>query len=355
MHKKKNSKSLIEQIVGGCVLCRWSEGFLPKIGINLADTQETLEGALAQNIKSDIRIKAMGRARSVRLSAILQVPIEIEKFNEMFGPVVRQIEFLTLFFSGFAFNEREEHRIEKNSADGTIFSAWKFKFERDMKGNIVLSYDNVREEGLFSGRADFDVLNLIHNSMYASEKLEQVENALVTAVEEWYRFDENNQNKEESLVHIRESIRKYSLKNEYEKWEKEFGGPTMPLPLWWFDFSYNVLKRVRRNVKKNNPKMVTNEDELFLYMKKLYHCILEQIEDQQNFYNSGDSYNNLKIKEQFEECPAIRMILKEKFQDSSENSSKDNQVEVKKVICKMFENLKNSESQEQDSIKDGKS
>ena len=355
MHKKKNSKSLIEQIVGGCVLCRWSEGFLPKIGINLADTQETLEGALAQNINSDIRIKAMGRARSVRLSAILQVPIEIEKFNEMFGPVVRQIEFLTLFFSGFAFNEREEHRIEKNSADGTIFSAWKFKFERDMKGNIVLSYDNVREEGLFSGRADFDVLNLIHNSMYASEKLEQVENALVTAVEEWYRFDENNQNKEESLVHIRESIRKYSLKNEYEKWEKEFGGPTMPLPLWWFDFSYNVLKRVRRNVKKNNPKMVTNEDELFLYMKKLYHCILKQIEDQQNFYNSGDSYNNLKIKEQFEECPAIRMILKEKFQDSSENSSKDNQVEVKKVICKMFENLKNSESQEQDSIKDGKS
>ena len=92
----------------------------------------------------------------------------------------------------------------------------------------------------------------------------------------------------------------------------------MPLPVWWFDFSYNILKRTRRVMQKKRPVVVTDIREAYRYTREVYKCISEQMTQQQNFYNSEDrkkaenrsqKEGQLKIAEQFDECPGIKILL----------------------------------------------
>ena len=114
----------------------------------------------------------------------------------------------------------------------------------------------------------------------------------------------------------------------------------MPLPLWWFDFSYNILKRALREQDKKNPKAINDTDKMYDYMKDLYGGIKSQLENQQKFYNSdrynekaekaGDEIQMVKI---FADCPAIKMILAEEQQQSSQD--------MKSVVDQLFRRLKN--------------
>lgn len=116
----------------------------------------------------------------------------------------------------------------------------------------------------------------------------------------------------------------------------------MPLPLWWFDFSYNILKRAFRDQQKKNPKAINDTDKMYDYMKDLYSGIKKQLERQQEFYNS-DRYNEkaektgdeIQMVKMFAECPAIKMILAEEQHQSSQD--------MKSAVDQLFRRLKNFE------------
>ena len=116
----------------------------------------------------------------------------------------------------------------------------------------------------------------------------------------------------------------------------------MPLPLWWFDFSYYILKRALRDQQKKNPKAINDTDKMYDYMKDLYSGIKKQLERQQEFYNS-DRYNEkaektgdeIQMVKMFAECPAIKMILAEEQHQSSQD--------MKSAVDQLFRRLKNFE------------
>lgn len=351
--KENTEKGMMEKIVGGHVLDKWSKELIPAISVELFANQGVQEFNGGQNLAADVECKVLGRASNVRLDNVLKLPVDgriledakTEKY-EALCLIMRQMEFLTLFFSDFTFSEAEQE------------IPWKFDFTPGMTGMPSLVFDNKRQDDVLSGRANFDLLNVIANSMYASEKLASVEEALINATAEYLKKAKPGDNRTVKRK-LRKTFERYSLKREYEKWEKEFGGPAMPLPVWWFDFSYNILKRTRRNMRKKTPMVVTDISEIFRYTCEVYRCISNQITEQQNFYNTEDKEraenlkskeDELKIAERFNACPGVKILM-----DATEKADKgakaekaaDDQIcSMESAVIRMFDELKNSDSEE---------
>lgn len=337
-YKKEDDRNRItERIVGGHILEAWSEKLIPHIGVASPDEQGTTESSSGKNSGAGINPKAMGCVRGVRLDSVLTIPVDRSVLEgltknenrEKLARLIKQIELMSLFFTEFTFSRKTEDNYP-----------WKFKITDSSPGVLTLGYDNNRKEELLSGCADFNVLNVIRNSMYASKRLECVEKALIDAVKDFI----GNGNKTRNVISkLKKAIAECSLTEEYKKWEKEFGGPLMPLPLWWFDFSYNILKRTKRTMEKKNPVTVTDVNEMYAYTKGLYVCILEHISEQARFY--GDCLEEeceLKIVDQFKECPGIK-----EFFNTNENENKNENVsDMQKAMDRLFNRLKNSYSEE---------
>lgn len=337
---KTTDKGMIEKIVGGHVLYQWSGDLIPKVSVESFVSQGMQE--LSGGAEAEIEAKVVGRVIGVPLNDVLQIPVETEALEEAkkgnvekLVRIINEIEFLTLFFSNLTLPKTD---MESNKRP------WKFKLREGMTSAVSLVYENTREEGVLSGRGNFDVLNIIINSMYGSEKLACVENAALDAISCY--FKDKIADVETIIQSLKNALEKQSLKTEYEKWEDDFGGPSMPLPLWWFDFTYNILKRTRRILKKKNPLEVTADTPMYRYAKKVYECLLELIKNQQDFYNKAgtekiegaDNAEMLKTVDQFKMCPGIRILLEDG----------DQYFNMEEAVNKMFEGLKNSDCEEKD-------
>lgn len=332
-------KGMTESIIGGQVASGgWSNSLIPSIKVMPEDGQGTSE---SNGTQQRFLHKDIGHVSAARLDNVLVIPIEKEildkafEKNKQYDDLVRvlgKMEIMTLFFTNFV-GTFENQRI------------WKFYFSRSKTGNYILCYVNTQEKDVGPASADFNVLNIITNSMYAEEKLADVDAALIKALKTY--VDENLKNKREKtkdeiVNKIKMALEQNSLKNEYKKWNESYGGPTMPLPLWWFDFSYNILKRALRDQQKKNPKAINDTDKMYDYMKDLYSGIKKQLERQQEFYNS-DRYNEkaektgdeIQMVKMFAECPAIKMILAEEQHQSSQD--------MKSAVDQLFRRLKNFE------------
>ncbi|MBM6855483.1 hypothetical protein H6B11_15225 [Mediterraneibacter glycyrrhizinilyticus] len=346
-------KGMTESIIGGQVASEvWANSLIPPIQV----MPEAGQGIFESNGTPERPLhKGIGHASAVRLDNVLVIPIEKEildkvyEENEQYDDLVRalgEMEIMTLFFTNFV-GTFENQRI------------WKFDFSRNKTGNYILCYDNTQEKDVGSASADFNVLNIITNSMYAEEKLADVDAALIEALETY--VDENStseekKTKDEIINKIKIALEQNSLKNEYKKWNQAYGGPTMPLPLWWFDFSYNILKRAFREQQKKNPKAINDTDKMYDYMKDLYSGIKKQLEQQQGFYNS-DRYNEkaektgdeIQMVKLFTECPVIKMILDEKEkqevdkEDEKDNEQRQRIEDMKSAVDQLFRRLKNFE------------
>ena len=331
-------KGMTESIIGGQVASEvWANSLIPPIKVMPEDGQGTSE---SNGTSEQFLPKGIGHVDVARLDNVLIIPIKKDILDKAFEKkqyddlvrILGEMEILTLFFTNFV-GTPENQRL------------WKFNFIRGKAGEYNLVYDNTREKGVGSAKADFNVFNIIINSMYAEEKLADVEVALIKALEIYvdkYLKNKRKKTRDEIKKGIRTSLEQYPLKNEYKKWNEAYGGPTMPLPLWWFDFSYNILKRALRDQKKKNPKTINDTDKMYDYMKDLYSGIKKQLERQQEFYNS-DRYNEkaektgdeIQMVKMFAECPAIKMILAEEQHQSSQD--------MKSAVDQLFRRLKNFE------------
>lgn len=348
---ESNQNSMTESIIGGQVASRlWSNSLIPQIQVMPEEGRGTSESTPEQLLYKDI-----GYGGAVRLDNVLVISVKKEIFNKAFGKnkqyddlvhVLKTMEIMTLFFTNFV-GTLENQRL------------WNFKFSKAKNGDYRLCYDNIQENDVGSASADFNVLNIIINSMYAEEKIAAVDTALIEALKKYVDKElkgKGQEAKDDFKNNIGTVLEQNSLKNEYKKWNQAYGGPTMPLPLWWFDFSYNILKRALREQKKKNPKAINDTDKMYDYMKDLYSGIKKQLEQQQKFYNS-DRYNEkadktgdeIQMVKMFAECPVIKMLLEKKEDpEEDEKGKKDNEQQsiedMKSAVDQLFRRLKNFES-----------
>lgn len=349
---KSNQKSMTESIIGGRIASRlWANSLIPQIQVMPEEGRGTSE---SNGTPEQLLYKGIGHVDAARLDNVLVIPIKKDILDKAFEKkqyddlvrILGEMEIMTLFFTNFV-GTPENQRL------------WKFDFSRGKAGEYNLVYGNTQEKGVGSAKADFNVFNIIINSMYAEEKLADVEVALLEALEIYvdkYLKNKRKKTRDEIKKRIRTSLEKYPLKNEYKKWNEAYGGPTMPLPLWWFDFSYNILKRALRDQQKKNPKAINDTDKMYDYMKDLYSGIKKQLEQQQKFYNS-DRYNEkadktgdeIQMVKMFAECPIIKMLLeKKKDPEEDEKGKEDNEQQniedMKSAVDQLFRRLKNFES-----------
>ena len=232
---------------------------------------------------------------------------EAERFEEI-AQIIRKMEFQVLCFANYT---APFWKAENWEGKG---KRWKFVLDEK---SLKFASETRERESFQPTRGDFNVLNIISSSMCAGRKLALMEKALVDALKDKCKICTGGGREKKAFLNI---LAKYSLKTEYEKWEAEFGGPTMPLPIWWFDFSYNVLKRMKRNREEMKLGSISDINEMHSYTKGVYECLLEQLKKQQDFYSTSD----INIARMFEECPAVKVFLQTSAHvDADRNSISD--------------------------------
>ena len=342
---KNNEKGMMEKIIGGHVAALdWSASLLPSVEVTENSSQGMQESSGGQSLGSYKTRNSMGRMDSVRLDNILTISfperVMINAFEQNQPDelihILGQMEFMSFFFTNLVGTPGNQ-RI------------WRFSFKKGKTGDIVLVYDNTWGKDVRSAHANFDIFNIIINSMYATEKIRGVEDALWKALETY--ADERQYTDKEVRKGIKKTFDKYPLKAAYTAWERKYGGPVMPLPLWWFDFSYNILKRAVREQQKKNPIVINDTNSMYNYVKDLYAGIKAQLEQQQDFYKTDrvEEGDEIRMVELFSECPIIKWILDEQSNEKgrkvqqNQNGKKatGEYDDARKAVNRIFSRLKN--------------
>ena len=77
-------------------------------------------------------------------------------------------------------------------------------------------------------------------------------------------------------------------------------------PFYQVDFSYNILKRTRRELREDNPE-TCEEYEWISYVKKVYQKLIEKMEDEEGEYEKIGI--TLNYSERFAEFPIVKTFF----------------------------------------------
>lgn len=296
-------------LMGKDIVNQWTKDMLPKVPQYRAIEQGTDETIAIRNMNKKEFVQC-ACSNSVSLTSLFTVPLDDPNDRERFpddaalfhyaAGMIQNIEIWMLFFNNI--------RMDAN----TMIKHFPKEFH--IKMNMKNHYELFMEQKSYVG--DFNVLNFVINSMSAFEKLGKLEKALYDCLLKEYlsQRDEKGESWEEDFADI---MRGYSLKNQYEAWERKFGENSLPLPVYWVDMTYNVLKRTRKDLLEKNIKYSTYE-EMYFYIQRLCLCIIKQLRRQDQFYGFGEGNNvsfstecdrtqySYHLKDRFQECPFVQ-------------------------------------------------
>ena len=339
---KHNGMRLVEEgtfktLLGKNIVDKWSKDLLPYYpkeinkGIN--------ENGTIRNDSSIWEIKTRKNHDRVVLQSVLSFTLDSSrKFTGENGrkkkiryvaELIRNIEVAALFFS----NIREDKRNEVIKLECL---EWKFEIIIYLDGTRKISLKpQVKNSGNLTLAGQYSVLNIVENSIDAVKTLKKIEGNLIECLAEEYKLyssEDKTDTKREVSEDFKRELQKISLKTQYEEWERKFGKHSLPLPLFWFDFSYNVLKRVRREMKERFF-VSRKEEDLFFFIQDLYESIKKQLKEQQEFYSFGEERQpdySYQLVKRFEECPVIKYFLKDGENELMDEENRLKDVESKK-------------------------
>lgn len=145
----------------------------------------------------------------------------------------------------------------------------------------------------------FSIFNFVANSLDAINFLSPIETEMIDILGKHYEIDIS---RDDLMV------------SRYEEWEKS--GCLFPLPVYWFDMFYNIVKRVRREMKQQNPVSIKKE-EYFGYIAKIYKEIARHLKQQETIYRAHGQ-EDIYIYKQFVTCPYIDYFIEQNRNDSPE-------------------------------------
>lgn len=303
-----------QALVGKNILDKWVLDLLPKVPQYRAMEQGTDEASELgeKNIKDLVSYAAFDNvALAPTFSFLLKDPNDKELFPDDISlfryavGVIQSIEIWMLLFNNIRSNK---NNVQKNLPN---------KFE--ILNNMRKQYEISMKPNLFVG--DFNILNFVINSMYASKNLKYLEKALYDCMLKDY-VSKRIEKEESWELEFAKIMKEYSLQQKYESWEGEFGRNSLPLPIYWIDLTYNILKRTRRDLLERNRSYV-EYGEMYYYIQRLFSCIEGHLERQDSFYKfnregktaitkhcdrpqSNQAQYSYRLKERFQECPFVQ-------------------------------------------------
>ena len=106
---------------------------------------------------------------------------------------------------------------------------------------------------------------------------------------------------------IMSSFPKYSLRNEFTTWAEE---GSLPLPLQNFDMMYNMIKRLANTSYYGHGfSKVVGEDEVFNAFQQLYRSVGDQLANQDEFYNEGNTHPTVVLEATYKNCPFYKHFV----------------------------------------------
>lgn len=112
--------------------------------------------------------------------------------------------------------------------------------------------------------------------------------------------------KEENQKRILQWIKEQSLFKE----ETEESLNRMVFPFYQVDMAYNVMKRARRELQKENPE-VCDRMEIFSYIKAAYQKVEKMLKKEESAYEKQNIH--LKYAERFSTFPFVRMMVDDAY------------------------------------------
>lgn len=242
---------------------------------------------------------------------------------------IRDLEVLFLFFNGFK-QDKQDKKVGINTKDvNWKCSLLEQKISERKKLNLK---PEVKGQPDISILGSYNVLNFVGNSMDAVDILEKFEENLICCLAEEYPLydedgkqcdraaDENHDGEARKFNEIfEEKLESYSIKSKYLKWEEKFGSKSLPLPIYWFDFTYNILKRTMRSLAKEITVSAELEN-MFSFIRKVYKDIESRLGEQQDYYSwksgnkpekEGPDPDDYQLQGRFSECPVVEYFFEE--------------------------------------------
>ncbi len=342
-------KGTFKALIGSNIVDRWSMEIMPNtIRERNKDVEE--QGTASRD-KSNKVFEYFSNCKNVTLSNILSVALEDrQKFKEekkcqYVAKLIRDMELVFLFFSNIK-EDKQEGNVDLESDS----FKWEFNIRFFNNGKFrIIFVPRIEGSVDISFVGDYSVLNFVTNSIDAVKILEKFENGLIDCLGKQYELLETDNGETKLKAGFKAVLDKYSLKTKFEEWEQKFGRFVLPLPLFWFDFTYNILKRVRREMNEEFIVSSKSED-TFFYIKKLYENIAGQLKEQDKFYqfneedkNKGQEEEEAKgqeeekenaypyqLAERFERCPVVKYFFEEDKEEEKEKKEF-----IKNVLSKL--------------------
>ncbi|GFI50109.1 hypothetical protein IMSAGC020_01315 [Lachnospiraceae bacterium] len=307
-------KGSFKQLMGNNLINQWAADMLPDL--QLYKHHSNAERGTFGIGENDKESKIQAYFNGVMLTEVFDIELKGKEFfsskedlYRYMAELINSIEVMTLFFN-----------IRKSQESKSILEdfCWEFHTERNKTNKNHLK---IKADWRLSYVGDFNVLNFVINSMYACENLKGTEERLKKLLEQEYLVCEDTETNRSQIDEFELLFQEVSLMKRYERWEDKCGKAALPLPVYWFDFSYNINKRVRREMLLDNPVFMEAK-ETFVYIQKLYRCFENHLARQDEFYgfdNDGSSEKNYKgqylyrLKDKFTECPVVQFFLEEAY------------------------------------------
>lgn len=161
----------------------------------------------------------------------------------------------------------------------------------------------------------WDVMGFVEKTLDYEEVFEEninnITSSLANAIIQYWENNSNTkvlsskEKKIQELIHRK--VKEQSIFNS-----KVIGWKTSQVaafPFYDVDLSYNVIKRVRRELMKENPHRISYEKS-YEYLCKLYNKIGDLLKDQEEFYNQLGL--DFQYYDSFINCPYIKAFLNPK-------------------------------------------
>lgn len=351
---ENNGKVLVEEgcfkeFAGTIISKEWSNALLPNTSERKDEDTGLGEDANSGRSRSsfldyaDLKNVLMAPVFSIELKSkedfMNENGLDYDRMFQYAAETIRNLELLFLFFNGFK-EDKQNKKVSINTRD----IRWRFSLsEQKMSDRKRLNLKpEVKGNSNISILGNYNILNFVINSMDAVDVLSEFEKNLTDCLAMeyplyWvrtYSKTGGRNNNHEYRMHQQELItqmkreihknfkwelEKYSMKSKYQKWQNEFGEKSLPMPIYWFDFTFNILKRTMRVLAKEITVSAKLED-MFSFIQRVYVDIEERLKEQQDYYSlkSGDKLEkegpdpgDYQLLKRFEKCPVVKYFREE--------------------------------------------
>lgn len=296
---REERKKQILEVVKGSVAGSWSNIFMPKVFRSIRT------GEADKNVRSVAHFYGKSAGKIFDISFDTELGHWSDLSDVQLRNMIRTVELIC-----FCFTMRDKTKpvrwvfgIEKiNSHPGNpdkelstdLFEA---NPEQD---KIVIFYKGVAD-------LEFNIMNFVVNALQYKDVFTNIKEAVKGAFLVYYGIKSDEE--EFFLAAMDKIYDQVSLKNDFDEWLRYCDG--FALPIYNFDLTYNVLKRV---AKMHNYVMSVPVSDYLDELASVFENISEQLGSNDEYYAKCEI---MSYKSAFDTCPFVREVCN--YQNTENN------------------------------------